>query len=340
MLNLKKCLFFVFVFFQLNSFAMLDDNLLEAPYDEIALERLKAFSRGERPEVNHFANENLKGIKLENTVVKNGIFNNNRFDYSHFIKFSFKDGSKFLNSNLKDTRFKDTFFYDSDIKSSKFSETKVWGSIFKNFVIFDSDFSNSVFLNCRFANMIIDSKDGKKCFISENNFKSSFFKSCTFRSVGFNNNNFKEVGIENCSFKDCFISGINFSRASFKDVIFENCVFVDCKSLDEICFTSNVVFNFCEFVKTDDKDGYSEELIETMENLGANVMKKPGKWEEFKVFAGAFLKITSHVGVSFLTAGISEYARSVISDCNRACAVWLNQTEQTLNDTNTTTVLA
>ncbi|MFH1461354.1 MAG: pentapeptide repeat-containing protein [bacterium] len=335
MFNLKKYLFFIFIFFQSNSFAMLDEAPLQVPYDEVAFERLKAFGQGERPEVNHFASENLKGIELEDVIIKNGIFNDNRFDYSQFVKSSLEDGSKILNSNLNGTRFDKTIFDDSDIQNCNFVESKIMSSIFDNFVIFNSDFSKSFFLNCRFSNMVIDSKNGKKCFVSDNNFSSSLFKYCTFRGVGFRNNNFTKIGIENSSFKDCIISEVDFYRASFNNVIFENCTFINCKSMEKMFFTGNVIFNFCEFIKTDDKKNYIKRITESMENRGASVIKIPGKWEEFKAYAGAFLKITSHVGASFLTAGVSEYARSVISDCNKACTAFLNQKEQLACDINT-----
>ncbi|MFH1461394.1 MAG: pentapeptide repeat-containing protein [bacterium] len=323
----KGYLLLVFCFIQLTSFAMHNELQPQVHYDEVAFERLKAFSNGENPEVNHFANENLRGIRLDGTVIKNAIFNNDRFDHSRFINFSLEDASKILNSNLKSTVFGDAFFYDSDIKNSKFIETKIWNSIFNNFVILDSDFSESNFLNCRFANMRIDSKNSKKCFVSGNKFNSSLFKSCTFKWVGFKDNDFSRVRIENSSFKKCFIVGVDFSRTSLKDVIFEKCVFVDCKSLDKMYFTGNVVFNFCEFVKTDGDKEYAEKLVHTIKNLGANVLKKPGKWKEFKQIAGAMVGIASHVGSTFLSAGVSEYARSILSDCNRACTVWLNDNE-------------
>ena len=321
---LKNYFLKIFIIIQSGLFAGKTSSQTPVSYNEQAYERLIEFSKGNGIDSNLFKNENLKEIKLENIVLGNIIIEETNLNNSKFIEFSFENNSKILNSKLKETVFKDTFFYDSIIYKSKLTNTKILSSVFNKFFIFYSNFSNATILNCRFANMKIKTNKGNNCFITGNNFNSSNIKSCTFKYVGFNDNNFSQARIEKTSFKKCFIINADFSRATFEDVIFEKCIFVDCKSLDKIFFANNIVFNYCEFINKNDKN-YAENLIPQIKNLGATVIKKPGKWKEFKAVAGAIVGIVSHLGNSALSGFTSEYARAIASDCNKLCSVYLDQ---------------
>ncbi|MBD3273402.1 hypothetical protein GF385_03585 [Candidatus Dependentiae bacterium] len=319
--NLKKiCLLFVFSFVKLTSFAFLDESQNSISYDEDAYKRLVAFCKGEGLDNNIFEDKNFKGVQLDRLTLKNIILKNNEFNNSFLIYFILKNKSKILKSNFQGAKFISTFFRYSGIKESKFINITIFRAIFDNFLIFDSDFSNSKFLNCRFLDMRIDTPFGKKCFISNNKFNSTYFKLCTFKNVAFRDNEFIEARFENTSFKKCFIFGADFSRTQLKDVIFDKCVFVNCKSFKKIIFTNNVVFNFCEFIENGNKN--SKKFIKKIRGLGAKVSQKRGKWEEFKKFAGVGVEIE-----------LSEYAHSIISDCNKLCSLYLNKNTQNSNMT-------
>ncbi|KKP23792.1 MAG: hypothetical protein SZ59_C0003G0016 [candidate division TM6 bacterium GW2011_GWF2_28_16] len=323
--NFKKIYFLlIFVFIQFGLFANGEKAQHIINYNEQTYERLIEFSKGNNTDSNLFRDENLNKIRLENVVLGNIIIERTNLNNSKFVNFSFENNSKILNSELNKSFFNDTFFYDSVINNSQINKSQIVSSVFNNFIIFNSNFGNATILNCRFANMIKDTNKGNKCFVSDNNFNSATIKSCTFKLVGLRNNNFSQARIEKTSLKKCFIIGADFSRATFEDVLFEKCTFVDCKSLDKIFFAKNVSFNFCEFINTNNKD-YAKNLIPRIKNLGANVIKKPGKWKEFKAFAGAIVGIAGHLGNSALSGLASEYARALTSDCNKLCSISLEQ---------------
>lgn len=321
---LKNYFLLIIIIVQSSLFAKKEKPNATVHYDKKAYTRLIDFGKGNDVNSNSFKDENLKAIILEKSSLSNIIFDNNNLDYSRFIQFSFKQHSKILNSELKETVFRNVLICDSIIKNSKLINTKIWDSAFDHSLIFRSDFSNATILNCRFANMREDDEDGKKCFMSNNNFNFATIKACTFKWVGINNNNFTGARIENTSFKKCFIIGANFSEAVMHDVIFEKCIFIDCSPFNEIIFTNNVTFNFCEFINTKDKD-YAKTLIPRIQNLGATVIKKPGTWKKFKIYAGAILRIAENILIPALSGISAEYARAIISDCNRLCTMDLAQ---------------
>ncbi len=317
---------FFFAFTKSTSFAMSAELQPRVHYDEVAYDRLKAFGHGEGIDNNLFENENLKGIKLEEFDLKNVFFDSSKMNHSRFIGLSLEDDSKIVNSNLKKACFKDSFFYDSGIFSSKFIDLKIWSSVFNNFVMFGSDFSKSTFLNCRFANMIKETNKGKKCYISKNNFSDSQFKYCTFQGVGLRNNNFTRATLDKTSLKKCFIIGADFSGAIFNDVIFEKCIFVDCKDLDKVSFNGCVLFNRCEFIKTDGDKKIADSSIRKIRRFGRYISKESGKWEVFKKVAGA------HIGIEGLCDRLilpsnptSEYEQNILSECRKLSSMYLDQ---------------
>ena len=46
---------------------------------------------------------------------------------------------------------------------------------------------------------------------------------------------------------------------------------------------------------------------------------------KFKMFAGAMVGIAGHLGNSVLSGFASEYARSIVSDCNKLCKTYLDK---------------
>lgn len=150
----------------------------------------------------------------------------NVFNFEHSKVYEFH-GRNLANSFLSGNLYGSNMLRGKNIISSVASELTVRSSSFNNSDIKDSRFKNSLFLDCNFNdaahnNNLIDGSEFTRCSFSQTSITISEFSNCTFHLCDFTNVIISDCRFTNCLFKECSTSNKMIESSLILGCLFQN----------------------------------------------------------------------------------------------------------------------
>lgn len=187
--------------------------------------------------------ELLDSIKLEHLNLYDFSFKIHKLEYAIFEECKFSNiiipsakfnYGKWINSQIDDCIFCNSYFSRCYIKNSNYSSVHLESASFAKSNIDSSNFHISYLENTNFSKSKIYNSAFNNCTFIAANFNHAVIKESTFENCNFKNTNFDSVQFINCEFINCIFNNANLSNVKLSNFNLRNELIINLLSTSDL----------------------------------------------------------------------------------------------------------